>query len=149
MKLSNEYINKQYLINMLACVHPEDRNWEEAISVIESCGAMETYPINWIDTNFLNYDINDIYKRPYVVALPIKVGNEVYVDPSSNRMLKDDGCLRKGEVVNISLNKSVIIFTVRFSEEETSKNRPITIQFSLDEIEKTVFLKERRDYERR
>lgn len=149
MKLSNEYINKQYLINMLGCVHPEDRNWEEAIGVIESCGTMEAYPINWIDTSFLSYDINDIYKRPCVIALPIKVGNEVYVDPSSNRMLKDDDCLRKGEVVNISLNKSVIIFSVRFSEEETSKNCPITIQFSLDEIGKDIFLKEKRDYERK
>lgn len=143
MKLSNEYINKQYLINMLGRVHPEDRNWEEAIGIIESCGTGEVYPINWIDTDFLNYDINDICKRPYVIALPIKIGNEVYVNSSSSRMLKVDGCLRKGEVVNISLNKSVIIFSVRFSEEETSKNCPITIQFSLDEIGKTVFLKKR------
>ena len=143
MKLSNEYINKQYLINMLGCVHPEDRNWKEAIGIIEDCGVIEVYPINWIDTDFLNYDINDICKRPYVIALPIKVGNEVYVNSSSSRMLKDDGCLRKGEVVNISLNKSVIIFSVRFSEEETSKNCPITIQFFLDEIGKTVFLKKR------
>ena len=144
MKVSNEYINKQYLANVLANVHPEDRNWKEAIGIIESCGVTEAYPINWIDTSFLNYNINDICERPYVVALPIKVGNEVYVNPSSSRMLKDDGCLRRGEVVNISLNKSVIIFSVRFSEEETSKNCPITIQFSLDEIGKTVFFEKDR-----
>ena len=144
MKLSNEYINKQYLANVLVNVHPEDRNWKEAIGIIEGCEVTEVYPINWIDTSFLSYNINDICERPYVVALPIKVGNEVYVNPSSSRMLKDDGCLRKGEIVNISLNKSVIIFSVRFSEEETSKNCPITIQFSLDEIGKTVFLKKDR-----
>lgn len=144
MKVSNECINKQYLANVLANVHPEDRNWKEAIGIIESCGATEAYPINWIDTSFLNYSINDICERPYVVALPIKVGNEVYVNPSSSNMLKGDGCLRKGEIVNISLNKSAIIFSVRFSKEETSINCPITIQFSLDEIGKTVFLKKDR-----
>lgn len=144
MKVSNECINKQYLANVLANVHPEDRNWKEAIGIIESCGATEAYPINWIDTSFLNYSINDICERPYVVALPIKVGNEVYVNPSSSNMLKDDSCLRKGEIVNISLNKSAIIFSVRFSKEETSINCPITIQFSLDEIGKTVFLKKDR-----
>lgn len=144
MKLSNEYINKQYLANVLANVHPEDRNWKEAIGIIESCGATEAYPINWIDTSFLNYSINDICERPYVVALPIKVGNEVYVNPSSSNMLKDDSFLRKGEIVNISLNKSVTIFSVRFSKEETSINCSITIQFSLDEIGKTVFLKKDR-----
>lgn len=144
MKVSNECINKQYLANVLANVHPEDRNWKEAIGIIESCGATEAYPINWIDTSFLNYSINDICERPYVVALPIKVGNEVYVNPSSSNMLKDDSCLRKGEIVNISLNKSVTIFSVRFSKEETSINCSITIQFSLDEIGKTVFLKKDR-----
>lgn len=144
MKVSNECINKQYLANVLANVHPEDRNWKEAIGIIESCGATEAYPINWIDTSFLNYSINDICERPYVVALPIKVGNEVYVNPSSSNMLKDDSCLRKGEIVNISLNKSAIIFSVRFSKEETSINCSITIQFSLDEIGKTVFLKKDR-----
>lgn len=144
MKVSNECINKQYLVNVLANVHPEDRNWKEAIGIIESCGATEAYPINWIDTSFLNYSINDICERPYVVALPIKVGNEVYVNPSSSNMLKDDSCLRKGEIVNISLNKSVTIFSVRFSKEETSINCSITIQFSLDEIGKIVFLKKDR-----
>lgn len=144
MKISNEYINKQYLIDMLGCVHPEDRNWEEAIGIIESCGTGEVYPINWIDTDFLNYDINDICKRPYVIALPIKVGNEVYVDSSSSIMLKDDGCLRKGKITSITLNKSSIIFSVRLDNEEIENDSPITLYFSSNEINKKVFLKKDR-----
>ena len=140
MKLSNEYINKQYLANVLASVHPEDRNWKEAIGIIESCGATEAYPINWIDTSFLNYNINDICERPYVVALPIKVGDKVYVDLSSSKKIKTDNYLRKGEIVSISLSKFSIIFSVRLDNSEIEDNFPTTLYFSLNEINKKVFL---------
>ena len=140
MKLSNEYINKQYLANTLASVHPEDRNWKEAIGIIEDCGATEAYPINWIDTSFLNYNINDICERPYVVALPIKVGDKVYVDLSSSKKIKTDNYLRKGEIVSISLSKFSIIFSVRLDNSETEDNFPTTLYFSLNEINKKVFL---------
>lgn len=140
MKLSNEYINKQYLANVLASVHPEDRNWKEAIGIIESCGATEAYPINWIDTSFLNYNINDICERPYVVALPIKVGDKVYVDLSSSKKIKTDNYLRKGEIVSISLSKFSIIFSVRLDNSEIENNFPTTLYFSLNEINKKVFL---------
>lgn len=134
MKLSNEYINKQYLANVLASVHPEDRNWKEAIGIIEGCGVTEAYPINWIDTSFLSYDINDICEKPYVIALPIKVGDKVYVDPFSS---KD---LRKGEITSITLGKSSIIFSVRLDNSETENDLPITLYFSSNEINKKVFL---------
>lgn len=140
MKLSNEYINKQYLANILASVHPEDRNWKEAIGVIEDCGATEAYPINWIDTSFLNYNINDICEKPYVIALPIKVGDKVYVDLSSGKKIKTDNYLRKGEIVSISLSKFSIIFSVRLDNSETEDNLPTTLYFSLNEINKKVFL---------
>lgn len=140
MKLSNEYINKQYLANTLANVHPEDRNWKEAIGIIESCGATEAYPINWIDTSFLNYNINDVCERPYVVALPIKVGDKVYVDLSSSKKIKTDNYLRKGEIVSISLSKFSIIFSVRLDNSETENDLPTTLYFSLNEINKKVFL---------
>ena len=140
MKLSNEYINKQYLANVLASVHPEDRNWKEAIGIIEDCGATEAYPINWIDTSFLNYNINDICERPYVVALPIKVGDKVYVDLSSSKKIKTDNYLRKGEIVSISLSKFSIIFSVRLDNSEIEDNFPTTLYFSLNEINKKVFL---------
>lgn len=140
MKLSNEYINKQYLVNTLASVHPEDRNWKEAIGIIEDCGATEAYPINWIDTSFLNYNINDICEKPYVVALPIKVGDKVYVDPSSSKKIKTDNYLRKGEIVSISLSKFSIIFSVRLDNSETENDLPITLYFSSNEINKKVFL---------
>lgn len=140
MKLSNEYINKQYLANVLASVHPEDRNWKEAIGIIEDCGATEAYPINWIDTSFLNYNINDICERPYVVALPIKVGDKVYVDLSSSKKIKTDNYLRKGEIVSISLSKFSIIFSVRLDNSETENDLPTTLYFSLNEINKKVFL---------
>ena len=150
MKLSNEYINKQYLTNMLGCVHPEDRNWEEAIGIIESCGTGEAYPINWIDTDFLNYDINDICKRPYVIALPIKVGNEVYVNSSSSIMLKTTNYLRKGKVNSINFREGAIIFTAVFNKEETNSNLPVTLCFNLDDIGRIVFLKDKRlNYERK
>ena len=140
MKLSNEYINKQYLANTLASVHPEDRSWKEAIGIIESCGATEAYPINWIDTSFLNYNINDICERPYVVALPIKVGDKVYVDLSSSKKIKTDNYLRKGEIISISLSKFSIIFSVRLDNSEIEDNFPTTLYFSLNEINKKVFL---------
>ena len=140
MKLSNEYINKQYLVNVLASVHPEDRNWKEAIGIIEGCGATEAYPINWIDTSFLNYNINDICEKPYVVALPIKVGDKVYVDLSSSKKIKTDNYLRKGEIISITLGKSSIIFSVRLDNSETEDNFPTTLYFSLNEINKKVFL---------
>ena len=140
MKLSNEYINKQYLANTLASVHPEDRNWKEAIGIIENCGATEAYPINWIDTSFLNYNINDICERPYVVALPIKVGDKVYVDLSSSKKIKTDNYLRKGEIISISLSKFSIIFSVRLDNSEIEDNFPTTLYFSLNEINKKVFL---------
>lgn len=140
MKLSNEYINKQYLANVLASVHPEDRNWKEAIGIVEDCGATEAYPINWIDTSFLNYNINDICERPYVVALPIKVGDKVYVDLSSSKKIKTDNYLRKGEIVSISLSKFSIIFSVRLDNSETEDNFPTTLYFSSNEINKKVFL---------
>ena len=134
MKLSNEYINKQYLANVLASVHPEDRNWKEAVGIIEGCGATEAYPINWIDTSFLSYDINDICEKPYVIALPIKVGDKVYVDPFSSKDLK------KGEITSITLGKSSIIFSVRLDNSETENDLPITLYFSSNEINKKVFL---------
>lgn len=134
MKLSNEYINKQYLANVLASVHPEDRNWKEAVGIIEGCGATEVYPISWIDTSFLSYDINDICEKPYVIALPIKVGDKVYVDPFSNKDLK------KGEITSITLGKSSIIFSVRLDNSETENDLPITLYFSSNEINKKVFL---------
>ena len=140
MKLSNEYINKQYLANVLASVHPEDRNWKEAIGIIEDCGATEAYPINWIDTSFLNYNINDICEKPYVIALPIKVGDKVYVDLSSSKKIKTDNYLRKGEIVSISLSKFSIIFSVRLDNSEIEDNFPTTLYFSLNEINKKVFL---------
>ena len=140
MKLSNEYINKQYLANTLASVHPEDRNWKEAIGIIEDCGATEAYPINWIDTSFLNYNINDICEKPYVIALPIKVGDKVYVDLSSSKKIKTDNYLRKGEIVSISLSKFSIIFSVRLDNSETENDLPITLYFSSNEINKKVFL---------
>ena len=140
MKLSNEYINKQYLANTLASVHPEDRNWKEAIGIIEDCGATEAYPINWIDTSFLNYNINDICEKPYVIALPIKVGDKVYVDLSSSKKIKTDNYLRKGEIVSISLSKFSIIFSVRLDNSEIEDNFPTTLYFSLNEINKKVFL---------
>lgn len=140
MKLSNEYINKQYLANVLASVHPEDRNWKEAIGVIEDCGATEAYPINWIDTSFLNYNINDICEKPYVIALPIKVGDKVYVDPFLSKDLKIDNYLRKGEITSITLGKSSIIFSVRLDNSETENDLPITLYFSSNEINKKVFL---------
>ena len=140
MKLSNEYINKQYLANTLASVHPEDRNWKEAIGIIEDCGATEAYPINWIDTSFLNYNINDICEKPYVVALPIKVGDKVYIDLSSSKKIKTDNYLRKGEIVSISLSKFSIIFSVRLDNSEIEDNFPTTLYFSLNEINKKVFL---------
>ena len=140
MKVSNEYINKQYLANVLASVHPEDRNWKEAIGIIEDCGATEAYPINWIDTSFLNYNINDICERPYVVALPIKVGDKVYVDLSSSKKIKTDNYLRKGEIISISLSKFSIIFSVRLDNSEIEDNFPTTLYFSLNEINKKVFL---------
>ena len=143
MKLSNEYINKQYLINMLGCVHPEDRNWEEAIGIIEDCGVTEAYPINWIESK-LDYDLNDIYEKPYVIALPIKIGDAVFVESSSSILLKADNCLRKGKIVSINLSESVIIFSAIFDKEETKSNSPATLYFSLDEIGKTVFLKKDR-----
>ena len=140
MKLSNEYINKQYLANVLASVHPEDRNWKEAIGIIEDCGATEAYPINWIDTSFLNYNINDICEKPYVIALPIKVGDKVYIDLSSSKKIKTDNYLRKGEIVSISLSKFSIIFSVRLDNSEIEDNFPTTLYFSLNEINKKVFL---------
>ena len=140
MKLSNEYINKQYLANVLANVHPEDRNWKEAIGIIEGCGATEAYPINWIDTSFLNYNINDICEKPYVVALPIKVGDKVYVDPFLSKDLKIDNYLRKGEITSITLGKSSIIFSVRLDNSETENDLPTTLYFSSNEINKKVFL---------
>ena len=140
MKLSNEYINKQYLANVLASVHPEDRNWKEAIGIIEDCGATEAYPINWIDTSFLNYNINDICEKPYVIALPIKVGDKVYVDLSSSKKIKTDNYLRKGEITSITLSKFSIIFSVRLDNSETENDLPITLYFSSNEINKKVFL---------
>ena len=140
MKLSNEYINKQYLANVLASVHPEDRNWKEAIGIIEDCGATEAYPINWIDTSFLNYNINDICEKPYVIALPIKVGDKVYVDLSLSTKIKTDNYLRKGEITSITLSKFSIIFSVRLDNSETENDLPITLYFSSDEINKKVFL---------
>ena len=138
MKLSNEYINKQYLANTLASVHPEDRNWKEAIGIIEDCGATEAYPINWIDTSFLNYNINDICEKPYVIALPIKVGDKVYIDLSSSKKIKTDNYLRKGEIVSISLSKFSIIFSVRLDNSEIEDNFPTTLYFSLNEINKKI-----------
>lgn len=144
MKLSNEYINKQYLANTLASVHPEDRNWKEAIGIIESCGATEAYPINWIDTSFLNYNINDICEKPHVIALPIKVGDKVYVDLFSSKDSKIDNYLRKGEITSITLGKSSIIFSVRLDNSETENDLPITLYFSSNEINKKVFLENHR-----
>lgn len=142
MKLSNEYINKQHLVNMLVCVHPEDRNWEEAISIIEDCGAMEAYPVNWIDTGFLNYNLDNICEKPYVIALPIRIGDTVFVSSSLSDVLRDDdNNLRKGKVVSINLNKYSVTFSVDFNEEETKIGLSIRIYFSLDEIGKDVFLK--------
>ena len=140
MKLSNEYINKQYLANTLASVHPEDRNWKEAIGIVEDCGATEAYPINWIDTSFLNYNINDICEKPYVIALPIKVGDKVYVDLSSSKKIKTDNYLRKGEITSITLSKFSIIFSVRLDNSEIEDNFPTTLYFSSNEINKKVFL---------
>ena len=149
MKLSNEYINKQYLINMLGCVHPEDRNWEEAIGIIEYCGTIEAYPINWIESK-VNYNLNNIYERPYVIALPIRIGDTVFVDPSSSIMLKTTNYLRKGKVNSINFREGVIIFTAVFNKEETNSNLPVTLCFNLDDIGRIVFLKDKRlNYERK
>lgn len=149
MKLYNEYINKQYLINMLGCVHPEDRNWEEAIGIIEHCGAMEAYPINWIESK-VNYNLNNIYERPYVVALPIRISDTIFVDPSSSRTLKPANYLRKGKVNSINFSEEAIIFTAAFNKEETNNNLPVTLCFTLDEIGRVVFLKdERLNHERK
>lgn len=149
MKLYNEYINKQYLINMLGCVHPEDRNWEEAIGIIEYCGTIEAYPINWIESK-VNYNLNNIYERPYVIALPIRIGDTVFVDPSSSIMLKTTNYLRKGKVNSINFREGAIIFTAVFNKEETNSNLPVTLCFNLDDIGRIVFLKDKRlNYERK
>lgn len=134
---------------MLGCVHPEDRNWEEAIGIIEDCGVTEAYPINWIESK-VNYNLNNIYKRPYVVALPIRIGDTIFVAPSSSRTLKTTNHLRKGKVNSIDFREDAVIFTAVFNKEETNNNLPVILCFTLDEIGKIVFLKnERLNHERK
>ena len=134
---------------MLGCVHPEDRNWEEAIGIIEYCGTIEAYPINWIESK-VNYNLNNIYERPYVIALPIRIGDTVFVDPSSSIMLKTTNYLRKGKVNSINFREGAIIFTAVFNKEETNSNLPVTLCFNLDDIGRIVFLKDKRlNYERK